>query len=79
MAYVYQNKEFDRAAQILRQLIQQRPTYGDAYLLLGEIYQKQGKIEEALYTYHQALNREGLSVQDRYRLDFQYKSLQKPR
>ena len=66
--YVYQNKEFDRAAQILHQIIQQWPAYGDTYLLLSKIYQKQGKIEKALSIYHQALNKEGLSEQDRYRL-----------
>ncbi|MGZ3493950.1 MAG: tetratricopeptide repeat protein, partial [Thermodesulfobacteriota bacterium] len=51
------------------------PEYGDAYLLLGDIYEKQGKKKEAEAIYREALEKEGLSQDARLRIDAKLRAL----
>jgi len=53
--YQAQNRDVAGAAKTLEDLVQRHPAYGDAYLLLGEIYEKQGKTPEARGLYQRAL------------------------
>jgi tetratricopeptide (TPR) repeat protein len=66
------------AAEMLRLITREWPTYADAYLLLGDIYEKEGKAEEARAVYQKALGTEGLSRRDRLRIDMKLRSLQPP-
>jgi len=43
--------------KVLRNITGKVPAYGDAYLLMGEIYEKQGKKKEAETIYREALGR----------------------
>jgi tetratricopeptide (TPR) repeat protein len=73
----YQNQkgDTDGAISVLRGVIERQPAYGDAYLLLGEICEKQGKQKEAEALLRQALDREDLLRQDRYRLEAKLQEL----
>jgi Tfp pilus assembly protein PilF len=53
----YQRQRGDQAgaAKTLEQLLQRHPAYGDAYLLLGELYVKTGKVPEARQLFARAL------------------------
>jgi tetratricopeptide (TPR) repeat protein len=59
----YQQQGGDSAAAIitLDALIKRAPTYPDAYLLVAEIYEKQGKKGEVVKVYKRALAVDGLS------------------
>ncbi len=76
--YMNQNRDPERAADMLRLVIQQWPTYTDAYLLLGDIHEEQGNIEEAREVYQQALSTEGVSRRNRYRLETKLQALKTP-
>ena len=54
-----------QAARVLKEITQKYPAYPDAYLLLGEIYEKAGKIPTALDLYRQALARASLDQRQR--------------
>jgi len=73
--YMRENGDPERAAEMLKLVVQNWPWYADAYLLLGDIYEGQGKAEEAKAVYQQALNTEGLSRRDRYRVEAKLKAL----
>jgi tetratricopeptide (TPR) repeat protein len=73
--YLRQKGDSNGAAIVLEGLINRVPAYGDAYLLLGDIYEKQGKKKEAEAIYLEALGKEGLSRNDRIRIDAKLKAL----
>jgi tetratricopeptide (TPR) repeat protein len=66
--YLSERGATDTAREVLEELVTQHPAYGDAYLLLGTIYEGQEKLEKAAALYQRALEIEGLSARDRYRL-----------
>ncbi len=53
----YQRQRGDAAAAVatLQQLLQRHPAYGEAYLLLAELYVKAGKVQDARQLFAQAL------------------------
>jgi predicted Zn-dependent protease len=53
------------AIRVLLDLTARRPAYANAYLLLGDMYEKQGRAKEAENTYRKILADEGLSRQER--------------
>jgi Tfp pilus assembly protein PilF len=55
--------------KVLREVMGKAPAYGDAYLLMGDIYEKQGKKKEAGAIYREALGKEGLPRDARLRID----------
>jgi tetratricopeptide (TPR) repeat protein len=63
--YLYQKGQSERAVTVLKGIIENRSFYTDAYLLLGEIYEKQKKFKEAEELYQKALNTELLNPQIR--------------
>jgi len=60
---------------LLQELMHRNPSYVDAPLLLGTIYQQQGKKKEAQEVYQNALSHEKLSIQDRYHLEMKLMEL----
>ncbi len=64
--YQQQNGDFEGAAKILERLLGTYPAYADAYLLLGVIYEKQGKPAKAVETYNQGLSAK--DIPERYRI-----------
>jgi tetratricopeptide (TPR) repeat protein len=74
--YMRKNRDPERAAEMLKLVLQQWPWYADAYLLLGDIYEEQGKVKKAKAVYQQALNTKGLLRHDRYRLEAKLKALE---
>jgi tetratricopeptide (TPR) repeat protein len=60
-----------QAIAVLRKLTQSHPEYGDSYLLLGSIYESQGRTVDAISLYEQVLDTRGISseymraIQDR--------------
>ena len=73
--YQLQNGNERAAVKTLDGLIEKHPAYADSYLLLGEIYGKQGKKEEAEKIYKRALETDGIPDQDRFRIDAQLEAL----
>jgi tetratricopeptide (TPR) repeat protein len=67
--YLQQNGDADRSVKVLREVMGKAPAYGDAYLLMGDIYEKQGKKKEAGAIYREALGKEGLPRDARLRID----------
>jgi tetratricopeptide (TPR) repeat protein len=53
----YQEQRGDRpaATTTLQALLMRHPAYGEAYLLLGELYTKAGKVQEVRHLYERAL------------------------
>jgi tetratricopeptide (TPR) repeat protein len=66
LAY-YERQKGDTEAAIgtLRNLIVRNPDYPDAYSLLGEIYERQGRVNEARTVYQQALWNPDIPAQSR--------------
>jgi tetratricopeptide (TPR) repeat protein len=65
--YQHQGGKSEDAVKVLLEVIEKQPTYVDAYLMLGDIFEKQGKPEDARAVYQQALSKEGISQKDQYR------------
>ena len=65
--YQHQNGKSNDAVKVLLKLIENQPTYVDAYLMLGDIFEKQGNPEDARAVYQEALSEEGISQKDKYR------------
>jgi Tfp pilus assembly protein PilF len=64
--YQQQKGDLAGAAGTLNNLIAVQPTYADAYLLLGGIYEKEGQKAQAEKVYKKGLRTEGLP--DQYKL-----------
>lgn len=69
LAFFQQSKgDFTGAVKVLKELLGMHPAYGDAYILLGGIHQRQGNKAQAEVTYKQGLSVESLPHQYRARL-----------
>ena len=64
--YQQQKGDLADAARVLDGIITRHPAYADAYVLLGGIYEKQGKRAEAEKVYNKGLAAEG--IPDQYKL-----------
>ncbi len=64
--YQQQKGDVAGAAEVLERLLGNYPLYGDAYLLLGGIYEKQGKRAEAVKTYNRGISAKDMP--ERYRI-----------
>ena len=53
--YLRQKGDLSGASEVLERLLAKYPFYGDGYLLLGEMYEKQGKKVEAVRVYNRGL------------------------
>jgi len=73
----YERKKGDTVAAIgtLRSLIARNPDYPDAYVLLGEIYESQGRVNEARTVYQQALWNQDLPAQSRTYIEQRLRAL----
>jgi Flp pilus assembly protein TadD len=74
----YQAQKGDRkeAMKILRDTVKRHPGYVDAALLLGEIYEHEGRKEDAKEAYRKALSAGELSDQDSRRLRMKLQALE---
>ncbi len=74
----YQAQTGDRkgAIKTLRDTVKRHPAYVDAALLLGEIYERDGKKEEAKEVYRKALSSGEFSERDSVRLRLKVQSLE---
>jgi tetratricopeptide (TPR) repeat protein len=66
--YLSQRGAVGEATLILRQWVEQQPAYGSFYMLLGEIYEQQGRVDDALSVYRKALSNEKISGPERLQL-----------
>jgi tetratricopeptide (TPR) repeat protein len=66
------------AVATLEELIKRTPAYPDAYLLLADIYEKQGRKDETARVYQQALAVEGLSPKAKEYFKTRLQALQGP-
>ena len=72
LAYYRQQKgDLSGASEVLERLLAAYPSYADAYVLLGEIYEKGGKRVEAERTYDRGINVQG--IPDRHRLQMKFR------
>lgn len=67
-SYLNEKGDSNGAIRVLQETVYRQPGYGDAHLLLGEIYTRQGKREMASAVYVQALRNRALFEQDRARI-----------
>jgi len=73
--YQLQKGDESEAVKTLEGLIEKQPAYADSYLLLGGIYEKQGKKDEAEKIYKKALETDGIADQDKFRIRAQLEAL----
>jgi tetratricopeptide (TPR) repeat protein len=64
--FLWQKADADGAISTLEQLILQPIAFADAYAMLGQIFEEQGKIDSAIKVYQQAADNEKLSERERY-------------
>jgi tetratricopeptide (TPR) repeat protein len=76
----YKNRQGDisGATRVLQDTIKQQPFYGDAYLLLGEIYEKHGKVSDAQTLYLEGLTKNAIPSSYRQRFRERLKALTPP-
>ena len=67
-----------QGVKVLQNLTEKHPAFPDAYLLLGEIFEKEGKTPAALDMYRQALDRAFLNRRQRLLAAGKVKSLAGP-
>ena len=76
LAYYQQQKgDLSGATEVLERLIAAYPSYGDAYLLLGKIYEKGGKRAEAKRTYERGIGVQEIPERCRFQMKFRLESL----
>jgi len=73
--YLKQDRDEDQAVEILRNVIDLAPAFADSYLLMGEIYESQGKKKDAEAIYREALGKEKLTRNDYQRINAKLKAL----
>ena len=73
--YQLQKGDEREAVKTLQGLIEKQPAYADSYLLLGGIYEKQGRKEEAEKIYKKALETDGIPDQAKFRIGAQMEAL----
>ncbi len=66
--YLHRTDEAQAAIEVLRAAIDREPTYWDAYLLLGEIYEQSGRPEVAADLYRQLIRQPALPARIRQHL-----------
>lgn len=64
--YLRQTGNEEEAIRVLREVIRRQQAYAEAYVLLGDIYEGQGKSKEAEALYRKALANENLPERSRY-------------
>jgi tetratricopeptide (TPR) repeat protein len=77
--YLHQNGDTDDAIRVLAAVIEEHPTYADAYLLLGGIYRLQRNLDEAETVYLRGLSNEGMSGEARQRLESELRTVRADR
>jgi len=68
-------RDFPECEKVLQPLINRQPAYADAYLLLGDTYEKQGRLKDAANLYRQALSQEGMPQQARQLMETKLQGL----
>jgi tetratricopeptide (TPR) repeat protein len=74
--YLYQNKDVDKAIDILLTMVNRQVPYSDAYALLGAIYQRRGESGKAAELYQAAVKNEQLPEPERKGFEAMAKRLQ---
>ncbi|MEZ5106942.1 MAG: ammonia-forming cytochrome c nitrite reductase subunit c552 [Draconibacterium sp.] len=73
--YQLQNNQKDEAVNTLKKVIKEHPRYLNAVSLLADIYFRDGKRQEAISLFQQALNTKGISEQDKIAIQQSINSL----
>jgi len=63
--YLHQNKDVDKAIDILQTMVNRQMPYSDAYAFLGAIYQRRGEPDKAVEVYQAAAKNEQLPQRER--------------
>jgi tetratricopeptide (TPR) repeat protein len=74
-----QKGDLEGAVDTLRKAIRRNPSFVDAYLLLGQIYEETRDLKAAEALYREALGKEGLSQEERAVLTVKLRGLSGPR
>jgi tetratricopeptide (TPR) repeat protein len=67
--FLKQDGDWNEGIEVLRRLIKVYPLSTDAYLLLGEIYEKRGRNKDAESVYQQGLSVGDMPDQDKARIE----------
>jgi len=73
--FLKQNGQVEQAIRVLRKMVNAATAYPNAYLLLGELLEQQGKPGDALSVYRRGSQNKNLTQRDRYRLEMQMQRL----
>jgi len=75
--YLAQNRNVQQAIDILSKIVNAGTAYPDAYMLLGQLYEQQGRTIEAISVYRLGSKNKNLSEQDRYIFTMRMNRLQR--
>lgn len=67
--YLVENRKTEQAITVLRKMVNEAVAYPDAYVLLGDLLERQGKLVEALSVYRRGAQNKNLSDRDRYLME----------
>jgi tetratricopeptide (TPR) repeat protein len=73
--FMQKHGDLENSGKMLEKMIEQWPQFGDAYLLLGDIYQRQDNKDKAVALYQKAIGSERLSPQDKERITVELNKL----
>ena len=76
--YLQQNGNISESVDLLQRIVRQETPHLDAILLLGEIYLKQGKVQEARTLYRSALESGRLADEENKLLESRFAALPSP-
>ncbi|MBD3856661.1 MAG: hypothetical protein IFK92_09090, partial [Acidobacteria bacterium] len=73
--YLVENEKTEPAISVLRKMVNEAVAYPDAYAMLGDLLERQGKLSEAMSVYRRGSQNQNLSERDRYTLTMKLKRL----
>jgi len=75
--YFKQKGDLSESSEVLERLLATYPFYVDAYLLLGEAYEKQGKRAEAVNAYYRGLSIDSMPQQYRVQMKLRLEAMRR--
>ena len=74
--YLHQSGKTSDAVEVLQGMVDRQTPYADAYIMLGQVYEQQGKLKDAVKVYSKAANNKKLPEYQRRSFSSRIKQIQ---